>query len=314
MDQCIWNICNSNCIMCTNPFGFRNEKDAAEHYNKEKILELIESNSENIRKNGISLTGGEPTIHPHFLDILKKIRADIPKAEISFATNGRRFIYPDFTKNVLSINDLQIRTVIHSYKAETHNSITRTPNSFKQTIKGIKNIFKQRNDSHVISLRLVLLKQNYKELDKISEFIYSEFGNFFRRQDKIAYIFPEYEGRAKKNIKQVGITYSQAQPYMEEVLQKWPDKFYEKFFAFHFPLCVIDSSLWQHIVRSIPVSNDEYIFLEKCDDCIYKKYCVSIHNDYIKEFGGDEFTPFTEEVDNELTIDKNNFFRPIKNS
>lgn len=314
MDRCIWNLCNSNCIMCTNPFGFRDSKKA-EFYSKENVLGIIKSDAiKSGPTESVNLTGGEPTIHPDFLEILTETRNMLPDAEICFVTNGRRLVYPDFTRKVLEFNNLQIRSVIHSHKAEVHDSITRTPGSFKQTIKGVRNLFRMRNNSHVINLRVVILKQNYRDLDEISKFIHNKFGKFFRPQDKLAFMFPEYEGRAEKNFEQVKVSYTQVNNHIEDVLKKWPKYFYEKFFVFHFPLCTIDSTLWKYVTRSIPTDNDEYTFLEKCNDCIYKKYCVSIHKDYIKNFGQDEFTPFREEVDNDLVIDEDDFFRPIKKS
>ena len=296
--------CNNNCLMCSVNRGIRMQNESSE-----RLAKIIKERSCDYEE--IEFTGGEPTIREDFYRLVE-LASDNYK-HVAVSSNLRLFSYPEHAKRAAESGLKLATTSLHGTE-EIHNAITRTPNSFEQTIKGIKNILQRRNNSHVIGLRLVLLRQNYKELEKISKFIHSEFGRLFRGHDKIAYIFPEYEGRAKKNIDKVGIRYSEVKPYMENVLRKWPGRFRENLFAFHFPLCTIDPTLWKYVVRSIPADDDEYIFLEKCNNCIYKKYCVSIHNDYIEEFGSDEFTPFTKEVANRLVINEDNFFKPIKDS
>ena len=312
MDQCIWNLCNSNCIMCTNPFGFRS-KEAVSTYTKDNVLKLIESGLEKSDDENVSLTGGEPTIHPNFIEILEGIRKIDPRTEISFATNGRRFFYPEFAKKVLSFDNLQIRSVVHSAKQETHDAITRAPGSFKQTIKGVENLFKNRRRSHVINLRIVLLKQNHEELNEILEMIDRKFGRYFLPQDKIALIFPEYEGRAKKNFEEVKLTYNEIRPIVQDALSKWASNFYNKLYLYHFPLCTVDSSYWGYVARSIPLDNDEYTYLDKCDNCKYKKYCVRIHEDYIELVGESEFSPIKKKkIGEDLKIDEDDFHHPFK--
>jgi len=67
-DISIWNKCNNSCVMCTNSSNFQNEIDS-NLLRYEKIIKNIKSLGR--IKETINLSGGEPTIHPDFLKLLK---------------------------------------------------------------------------------------------------------------------------------------------------------------------------------------------------------------------------------------------------
>ena len=127
---CVWNKCNSNCIMCTNPSDFQ-AKDPYQDYSFEQLKQRISKiqifdKKGNLVDDKIILTGGEPTIHPNFFEILAFIREKYPPVIIELDTNGRRFCYPYFTKRVLSFGPVNIYTSLHGYDSKTHDAITRT--------------------------------------------------------------------------------------------------------------------------------------------------------------------------------------------
>ncbi len=300
----LWNRCNSNCIMCTNPFGYRKE-EGSEPYFMDKVIERVERKKDLLNKNTneiIHFTGGEPTIHPQFLEVIKRVRNKFPKNKIVIATNGRRFTYESFTKSLLKINNIRLEIVLHGPSKELHDGITRTPGSFEQTINGLENIFKYKNQTHSIEIRHVLLKQNYKKLDETYELV-----KRFKDIERMVTIFPEYEGRAEKNIDSIGITYKEAVPFIEKATEKWKDQF-ERFHLYHFPLCVIDSKYWEFVVRSIP--REEMIFKKECDQCLYKEYCLGIQPEYKKNIGILEFKPIKKKK-KEIKTRKNDYHYPI---
>jgi sulfatase maturation enzyme AslB (radical SAM superfamily) len=271
--------------MCTNFFGYRKEEGSAP-YLMDKVLERVERRGEILKNNPteiIHFTGGEPTIHPQFLEVIKKVRKRFPKNKIVIATNGRRFTYQNFTKSLFKINNIRLEIVLHGPNKKLHDGITRTPGSFEQTMKGLENIFKYKNQSHSVEIRHVLLKQNYKKLNQTYHLVKK-----FSDIERMVTIFPEYEGRAEKNIDLIGITYSEAVPFVEKATEKWKNEF-RRFHLYHFPLCVINSDYWNYVVRSVP--REEMIFKKECDQCIYKEYCLGIQPEYKKNIGGDEFKP-----------------------
>ncbi len=62
--------CNYNCLHC---FSSSKQERLQEEFSLEKIFEILEQLDE-AGVHAISITGGEPLLHPHFLDILKKCK------------------------------------------------------------------------------------------------------------------------------------------------------------------------------------------------------------------------------------------------
>jgi MoaA/NifB/PqqE/SkfB family radical SAM enzyme len=293
--------------MCSNPSEFQN-RNSYKDYNFDVLKQRIDEinffdEKNNIIGDKIILTGGEPTIHPDFFGILSFIRKKFPEVIIELDTNGRRFYYPSFTKRVLRFERINIYTSLHGFDAKTHDAITRTPGSFLQTVKGIENILKYKKlGLHELELRIIITKLTYQYIEKILKFIKED----FPQVDRIVLIFMEMEGQAGDNFKIVGLTYSQFQKSIPKIA-KWIPKFKE-FRFYHFPLCTIDYSLWRYTWRTLPAY--EVTFLPKCKTCLYKKYCLSIHKDYLKKVGGEEFKPIRKKY---IIKEVKYFHHPIQN-
>ncbi len=292
---CLWNKCNNNCLMCTNPVGFRNEK-ISKNYTFEKLLRRITNQVSN-QYQDIVLNGGEPTIHPQFLKLLNEIRFRFPLNKIIIVTNGRRFYYPFFTKACLALNNIRFVITLHGYNAQTHDRVTQTKGSFVQTVKGIENILKFKNPTHSLELRIVLSKLTLPYLEKILAFI----ENKFPQADRVVLIFMKIQGHAIKNLEDVGITYRKVKAIFPK-MAKWLLKFKE-FCFYHFPLCTIPPKFWPYTWRTLPTY--ELTFLPTCQKCLYKKYCLGIPKEYLKKVGASEFKP----IKKKYIIEENNYFR-----
>lgn len=288
---CAWNKCNSKCIMCTNPTEFQ-ARDSFKDYSFAQLKGRISAakifdGKENLIDDKIIFTGGEPTIHPDFFKILTFTRKKYPPVIIELDTNGRRFCYAPFTKKVLKFRPVNIYTSFHGFDAKTHDAITRTPGSFSQTVKGIKTILKYKSlGLHQLELRIIITKLTYQYAEKILQFI----KRIFPGIDRVVIIFMEMEGQAGKNFKIVGTTHTEFRKFIPKIA-KWIPEF-RGFRFYHFPLCTIEPSLWKYTWRTLP--DYEIIFLSVCKNCLYKKYCLGIHKDYLEKVGGKEFKPIKE--------------------
>lgn len=302
-DLCLWNLCNNNCIMCTNPVGFRNKKDAA-GYSFEEIAKRLKKNIKEVKKSeeNINLTGGEPTIHPDFFKLLKWLRDKFPKNKIVLITNARMFSYPKFAKECLKIPNIIFEVSIHGYDALSHDSITRVKGSFEQATSGLKNILSYKNSSHEVEVRMVIIKQNYQNLSRMLRFIKSDFSQI----DRVVLVFEEIEGIGEKNFKIVGITYKQAREFVEKAVKEshLPPSYLR---LYHFPLCALPPKLWKYTWRTL--GPEEVTFLSSCRKCLYKKYCLGIHKGYLKVVGSEEFQPIKKKM---AIISGNSFFWPIQ--
>lgn len=304
---CIWNKCNSKCIMCTNPSDFQ-ARNPYKDYGFSQLKKRIEA-AKIFAKNGeliddkVILTGGEPTIHPDFFKILSFIRKKFPQVIIELDTNGRRFYYSSFTKKVLEFGRVNIYTSLHGFDSKTHDAITRTPGTFSQTVKGIQNILKYKKlGLHELELRIIITKLTYQYTEKILQFIKENFSQV----DRVVIIFMEMEGQAGKNFKIVGLTHTEFQKFIPKIAE-WIGKF-KGFRFYHFPLCTIDPSLWKYAWRTLP--DYEVTFVSGCKNCRYKKYCLGIHRDYLEKVGNKEFKPIRKKY---IIKETGNPYQPIQN-
>lgn len=300
-DFCVWNRCNNNCWMCTNPADFK-DGEVSFSYSRFNLISRLESWKKTIGTDSINLTGGEPTIRPDFIFLLRNIRRIIPQNRIAIVSNGRMFSYPKFAKECLKINNLSLNIALHGPSAQIHDGVTSVKGSFNQTVAGLDNILKYKKPFQEIEVRVVITKMTYKHLGKTVKFIKKRFPNI----DRIVLIFMEMEGMAAKNFKRVGLKYNELGSHLNlKIITGWA-KGLKDIRLYHFPLCVLDPKLWPYAWRTL--RGEEVAYLDSCKKCLYKKYCLGIHRDYLMLVGGGEFEP----IKNKINIKtRNYFYHPI---
>lgn len=147
--------CNNQCVFCL-------DKDAQ---NKTALLfsdilaELKKGRKNNFEQ--VILSGGEATIHPEFLAIIKAAK-NIGFSHIQVITNGRMFAYNDFLCQAIINGVSEITFSIHGYNAKLHDFQTGVKGSFKQAIAGLKNALKIKG--LIVNIDIVVNKLNYKYL------------------------------------------------------------------------------------------------------------------------------------------------------
>lgn len=303
MDICLWDRCNNFCQMCTNPdLPWKSEDgNLGEGYDFEVLTRRIKRLKDKIKSDdAVILTGGEPTLHPRFLDIFNFARKSFPKQELRILTNGRRFAYRDFAREIMKADNLNIAVSLCGPTAQIHDRITKTKNSFRQTIKGLKNILNLKKENQLVEIRTVLSKLSYRHIDKTLSLIQLNLPS----NDRVIVIYLENEGQAKKNLNKVMVPYSKIRPWMKKI---------EPFFSafkdlrlYHFPLCTLDPKFWPYVWRTLP--EKEIRFLPACKKCLYKKYCLGIHKGYPKKGEREEFRPIKKNI---VILKSNNFYHPI---
>jgi MoaA/NifB/PqqE/SkfB family radical SAM enzyme len=152
--------CNNNCRFCS--AGIL--KDNIYH---EPETEYVFRRTKEIRKSTdeVVLTGGEPTIHKDFFKILNFTKR-LDFRTIQIQTNGRMFSYKEFARKA---GGKGIEFMVSLYGPEkVHDYLTRVPDSFNQTVKGIENLKKE--NQYVIG-NVVVTKENYRHLPYLVELL-----------------------------------------------------------------------------------------------------------------------------------------------
>ncbi len=147
--------CNNHCTFCLDSLAHVGTMRA----NLDIKIQIIEGRKKGAER--LILSGGEPTMHPNFLDFVKLgRRAGYPK--IQTVTNGRMFAYPEFL-NAAAENGLhEVTFSLHGHTAKLHDALVGTPGAFEEETRGLKAAL--ASGKFIINVDIVINKQNVKHL------------------------------------------------------------------------------------------------------------------------------------------------------
>jgi len=157
--------CNNRCPGCGNVFASRRPDVAPLSAKRWRVL--LDKIAPYARK--LKVTGGEPTLHPEFYDIVTAIAArDIP---FTLFTNAR-WQQPDkllsFLQQVPQCVGLLIS--LHGPEAPSHEAFTGVSGSFKETVK---NIQRATDAGLLVATSTVLTRHNVSRVEAMTEFTLS---------------------------------------------------------------------------------------------------------------------------------------------
>lgn len=289
--------------MCTNPDRPWPNWDGSFNYSFKALKGRLKKIHLSVTEDdSIYLSGGEPTLHPHFLEILNLLKTEFPEQRIKLLTNGRRFFYPEFTRQVMAINNnFEVDLSLYGPDAKTHESVTRSAGSFTQTTAGLMNIINLKQTGQMVGIRFVITKLSYKYIEDFLNLIKKKFSNV----DRVILIFWEIEAQAIKNFNQVKVNYKSVGSELIRVADLF--KSFNELRLYHFPLCVLPPEFWPYAWRTL--DEKEVSFLPTCKRCHYQALCLGIPVSYLRNMGSQEFVPITKTIKLNLSKDK---YKPIK--
>jgi hypothetical protein len=276
--------------MCTNEDVLRSQtKEFTLSYFEKKLRRFARGSNEfkENYKDTFVFTGGETTLSANLFPVSQLIRRFFPKAKILCLSNGRRFAYLSYAKEVLKNVD-GIAVALHAHTPKLHDKITRVQGSFSQTMKGISHLLALKKHSQELELRVVLHGINYKHIGKIARFIRKEFPAI----DRLVYLFYLLEGQAIHNLPVLKISYKDIAPYIEETYKLIPS--FRQMRYYHFPLCTLPSKMFPFIWQTLP--DFELTYLRQCNKCLAKVDCAGVFKEYVKYMGASEFQPIGKKL------------------
>ena len=120
----ITDVCNEHCVHCYFP------SERIHMFMQMEMFEKIVLEGCKMNIINITLSGGEPLAHPHFIDFLKICReADLSVNVLTNLTLLTDEIISEMKKNPL----LSVQTSIYSMDAEVHDAITHLSGSLEKT-------------------------------------------------------------------------------------------------------------------------------------------------------------------------------------
>ena len=287
--------CNNHCFFCVQ--GRKREKQNAKDFSfLQKQLE--ESYQSGFRE--VVFTGGEPTLHPRFLDLVR-LAKKMGYKEIQIQTNGRTFCYPDFCRKTVLAGATSFSPSLHGHNAATHDFLTRAKGSFAQTVQGILNLKKM---NQYILTNSVITSKNYRHLPQMAE-LFVQLGV---TQFQFAYI--HLGGEAFDNQKWIAPQKKKVAPFLKKALQigidaglnvmteaippcflEGYDQHISDLFMPEAKVCDIDFEIEDYGTYRRTIGK---VKRADCQKCKFNNVCEGPWREYPDLFGWDEFVPVIE--------------------
>ncbi|MDF1564246.1 MAG: radical SAM protein [Deltaproteobacteria bacterium] len=122
--------CNNRCTFCL---------DSAAHNGtfvsrREVRRQIMDGRSQGATR--LILSGGEPTIHPNFVEFVKLGR-QLGYTKVQTVTNGRLFSYPKFLAACLDAGLSEITFSVHGHTAKVHDALVGVQGAYEEELEGL---------------------------------------------------------------------------------------------------------------------------------------------------------------------------------
>lgn len=288
----VWHKCDNRCVMCTNgpefarqdplQYGLRCQVGKLERYLSGRYGEVYLKNPDKLFF--VSLTGGEPTLHPDFVKLLSYFRRRLPGTRITLLTNGRRLGDPAFARKVMSAAapPFALGVPVHGPDARTHDAVAGVGGAFRQTMAGLRNFMALRRGQE-LELRVVLHRLNIKKLGPLLKTLLREFPD--TAGYRVVLIHYEIEGMSSANNKKLSLRLSESAAALAR-LRPLLARFAEAR-LYHFPKCVLPADLRGLCWVTLP-AEDRLYPAGSCRGCALRRGCAGLMKDYAEVYGAGE--------------------------
>jgi cyclic pyranopterin phosphate synthase len=185
-------VCNNNCIFCM-------EEDRDGRYvnnsamTSERVRWILE---ENRGAEEVCFTSGEPTTRPELPELVA-LAHKLGYRRISVMTNGRRLSHMPYAALLAKAGMNRFYISIHGHTKKLHEGLTRTPDSFEQTVAGLDAIAKLKRFGIELHTSTVLTDRNLPHLTDIYRFLRSH------GVDQVVFNVMQANGRADTYFEQI---------------------------------------------------------------------------------------------------------------
>lgn len=273
------------------------------------------------RADGITITGGEPTIRDDFIRILKYIVTHYPKKRIMIQTNGRKL--KEYVKPIYKLSrKIGYVVALHSTNEEIHNRITgnKNGNPFKETwgaLEEIKRVYP--NFMEAGRVEIVLSRLNLRDFYDTVVKLHENAINY------VGISYPHLDGRYERNrseAERIGFPYQELKeelPKVHQYAKEHPDllltfeevpkcMWRDENGALLGPLTNISDNApftsegEEVVVRFPDYQIDDFVNIfrkahkhsSKCRDCVLSGTCLGVWYEAMDMFGDEGFVPIKE--------------------
>lgn len=284
--------CNNRCVGCVAV------SDEGPSLSTEAVARLLHQG----RQDGASkfwFGGGDPTLRPDLLKIVKVARK-LGYSEVKLQTNGMLLNSPANAEKLKEAGVTSVNLSIKGHTAELHDALTATPGCFEQ-LEGATRAL--HGAGIALEGDILVYQDNVHALADICLHFYdmgirhfnlwhlSLFGASPAQVETLKGRVPMMRtvGGAVSKIRQkapddLSLTALHLPPCVLE-----PADYHTLFIARELRLLVADPGGHNFMLEESPFEGG--VYLERCDECIWKERCDGLRGDYLDVHGDAEFQP-----------------------
>ncbi len=282
--------CNQNCVFCNVKYNFKTKTTIEA---KKEILSLAKK----YPKIHISFTGGEPTLRNDLLELISFAKKRTT-SRVEIQTNAMRCSYEHYVMGLKKAGLNGAFVALHSHRESISDELTRTPGSFKLTIKGLENLL---NENIAVTINTVINSMNYKNLPDFVKFVNKKFPQI----ENINFSFVQPYGNAWSN-KWIVPRLSDAAQDIRDAMQYCKDhniEFYNPYCGI--PMCYakgfekncienldFNERDGENIHEGIQRVMENKVKAPQCKYCSVNASCLGVWIGYSKIYGFDELKPY----------------------
>jgi MoaA/NifB/PqqE/SkfB family radical SAM enzyme len=304
MEIQLGHMCNNRCVFCVS--GQRTAmREAFPLLADPILLRIKEGYDSGMRK--LTLLGGEPTIQPEFLNILKAA-VGMGFEEIVLFTNGVKTARESFMDEVLATGgNFTFRFSFQGANEEAHERTTKKDGSFNRLVESLKNAHKKHQR---ITVNMCVVRSNYESVADFPELILP----YGARQLHLDMIRPLDAGiRTEQELRDMIPYYSDMVPHLEKMVAGFPEGFDVN--IGNLPFCIAPKlAPWIHhdgettftvaiddkdqvstAWNKYEVKKRDKVKRDSCRHCVFDSQCSGIYDTYRSFYGMDELQPITPE-------------------
>ncbi|AWX15703.1 hypothetical protein CEP48_05735 [Mergibacter septicus] len=236
-------VCNLKCKHC------RAYYDPTDHINLDLIKKLFCFIDHNEKVN-VTISGGEPFLHPKIIDILKFVSSQ--NIGILVITTNGYHIKDRVIDEILDFNykNIVFQISLDSCNEDTHNKFRGNKNSFKNSLESIK---KLTNKGFFVSTRTTLIPDTIMEKERIIDLVTS----YGAKRVSFGTVVPS--GNAASCAKNIFVTSAHKKKHFDEFF-RLKEKYVGIEIETEDPLKVIhEKSSWKNIDNDFINNVDCYI-------------------------------------------------------
>lgn len=297
--------CPNRCVFCANDEAMRAFADHP--LSSAELAEVLERKAAE-GYGHVNFTGGEPTLHPEFLQVLALAKGLGYQTQVT--TSGHLFSLPAFVERALPLLDIVLFS-LHGRSARVHDAATRHRRSFERICKGLAAVSASAYPVRVWT-NTVVTRLNAGDLPGIYRFAAG-----FGRVSECWFTALLPGGLGAKGYGQLAVPHRLIVDCIPELLRSrgpgWPEvRFY------NMPFCVLGAhrglageyrrapslAVARRLERNgrerrvheaacpQPVSGK--VFAEGCKGCLQAGLCGGLWGPYALRFGGAEASALLE--------------------